>query len=85
MNQPKPRNRDTKGTLARVDRNVAIAQCAGMRLRAVAGDNAMLINAYHLGDPLYLEGDERQARSEMSPGLWLKSYVEGWNAVGGRV
>lgn len=76
-------HRDVKGTLARVERNVRIAQHCGLRMsKIVTGDPYSF-------DPRSLEllhlfsAEERQARGELSPGLWVKSFTDGWCGVNG--
>lgn len=73
------KHRDAKGTLARVERNVRIARHNGMRL-AQGGKPLEVADRDHMGEwRFWSTVEERQARTELSPGLWLASFTTGWD------
>lgn len=83
MKPPRPRNVDTKGTLARVERNVRIARHAGWRLQLLVGGSEPVEPP---GSPEWLallSPEEREARNELSPVGWANSFHIGWRGVTG--
>lgn len=83
MRAPKVRQVDTKGTLARVERNVRIARSLGARVRRDGLDPGIITNPRSAEWLPLLSPDERQARGELSPGLWIVSVVGGASGLPG--
>lgn len=83
MKPPRPKQVDTKGTLARVERNANIARAAGARVRREHPGLNMPVGSPRDRMRELLLPDERAACAEMSPGLWIKCFSEGWRGMTG--
>jgi hypothetical protein len=81
MRAARQRQVDTKGTLARVEKNVRIARHCGARIRTLRDCVADYYDPRCPGLLDLLSPDERQARGELSPGLWINSFRIGWKGM----
>ena len=77
------RQRDTKGTLARVERNVRIARAAGARFVRAKWRDEWYRSPRSAELLPFLSPIEREARNEMSPGVWMRCFREGLDGPDG--